>query len=1145
MTQIRLASARFVERILGSHFWGLAAGVVTFSSLTATAQVTPFLDDFTGPVLDGTWTKISAGSHPGFNGAGQYVVNGVLNGDSGLTGSSAGSGSYVAEVSVALGPFALGGSGGTKSDFKFRFNGAAGFVEVVFNSFKDLRVYSSQLGGNLAAPINLGSFVDGDTLRLQLNYSSANSAVDAKYAINNNSWQNLASASGINSVIPGTSDLVLFKWDNSPATLPQMRLDRYEIRVPAPVVNPTANPDAYQTLRDTPLVVSAPGVLANDSHPLGLPLSAVVVSNCPVGSVTLNSSGGFTYQPAAGYVGADSFVYGATDGTNSSSPATVTIGVTPAPLKIQDFKALSAGSGDYRIEWNSRADRVYNILSSSNLTGEWAAIATNLPGTPPKNVSVLNRLFKTSEAFRLMEMDTNGWPNTDYCAMLSHDIQGKEHAFLAGNAVYYVGGQYAVWNLQENETIGLTHPFRNDLRSRGYGMVTNALTGYGHDLQGWELYRDTKIAYGTVIIGATQYPNPVPSKMYWRPDRVICEYSVGGVSIREEKFIATNDVACSIITASSPIQIRFSGQSYVNNSRSIARTSTQSYDSTNNMIQVVEGGTILVRPQEGVDVTGKLMYDGMSTVVSASKNFATNYSGFKDGNGRQQYSFTVSCDTNGVAVCWAMDDLYANARSRVQSVLNDPKGHLNAKQARMNDLLNNQIPYFRCSDPQMVNVYYYLWSIYLMYYTDIKQGWEQHPHTQTAVNNFLGMHRFDANFQIKVGAWTRDKDYYAYGNVLIWKALLPYAQSGGQLPDNMGQSWFSPYWETAIEHVVGAWDIYEHTGDTNFLNACYVPYFKPLFWNGANDIWGAKYDGAESLKKMAAATGNSGDSNHWHTVMNVSGMDAWMNAEWQKQGVTNWFGGRGPAYYPTGATKQILYWSGMAYMRNNWFPDTWAAAMTREWAVDSVKGFNGPVPITLVAMQDIAHVFPDFAAAPDIAYFSIIGMYKHHVGTNANLVALRHLKNYNLRWGIPVAPESYDSTWDIWGDQFSNFNAGKILFFLEGFAGLDYSIPDNTFTVADNMPNEWSYMQIKVPLKKNGQTYWVDVRMDRASKAAGVVEKTITVTGNPLETLQIQPWLEERPLVSAPEGYGSQPTGHLGYAFTNTTSKTITIGLQY
>ncbi len=79
-------------------------------------------------------------------------------------------------------------------------------------------------------------------------------------------------------------------------------------------------------------------------------------------------------------------------------------------------------------------------------------------------------------------------------------------------------------------------------------MVNDDKTGYGHDLTGWEFYKSTKVAYGTVIINGRRYESPVPIAMYWRPDRMICEYLVGGVTIREEKFIALNDTACSIIT---------------------------------------------------------------------------------------------------------------------------------------------------------------------------------------------------------------------------------------------------------------------------------------------------------------------------------------------------------------------------------------------------------------------------------------------------------------------------------------------------------------------------------------------------------------------------------------------------------------------
>jgi VCBS repeat-containing protein len=77
------------------------------------------------------------------------------------------------------------------------------------------------------------------------------------------------------------------------------------------------------------LTVATPGVLGNDSDPDGDPLTAVLVTGPSHGSLTLNANGSFSYTPAADFAGSDSFSYRASDGTVSSSPATVTITVTP------------------------------------------------------------------------------------------------------------------------------------------------------------------------------------------------------------------------------------------------------------------------------------------------------------------------------------------------------------------------------------------------------------------------------------------------------------------------------------------------------------------------------------------------------------------------------------------------------------------------------------------------------------------------------------------------------------------------------------------------------------------------------------------------------------------------------------------------
>lgn len=77
---------------------------------------------------------------------------------------------------------------------------------------------------------------------------------------------------------------------------------------------PTAYPDSYTIAPGQALVthtvatgVAPYGVLANDVDSEGQPLSATVVSGVQRGSLAFNANGTFTYTPAAGFVGTDSF----------------------------------------------------------------------------------------------------------------------------------------------------------------------------------------------------------------------------------------------------------------------------------------------------------------------------------------------------------------------------------------------------------------------------------------------------------------------------------------------------------------------------------------------------------------------------------------------------------------------------------------------------------------------------------------------------------------------------------------------------------------------------------------------------------------------------------------------------------------------
>lgn len=93
---------------------------------------------------------------------------------------------------------------------------------------------------------------------------------------------------------------------------------------------PVAADDAYSVTANHTLNVPAAGVLANDTDPEGDPLTAALVDAPQHGTLTLNADGSFSYTPAAGYVGADSFTYHANDGTSDSNLATVSITVNAA-----------------------------------------------------------------------------------------------------------------------------------------------------------------------------------------------------------------------------------------------------------------------------------------------------------------------------------------------------------------------------------------------------------------------------------------------------------------------------------------------------------------------------------------------------------------------------------------------------------------------------------------------------------------------------------------------------------------------------------------------------------------------------------------------------------------------------------------------
>ncbi|MGI9291943.1 MAG: Ig-like domain-containing protein, partial [Gammaproteobacteria bacterium] len=90
---------------------------------------------------------------------------------------------------------------------------------------------------------------------------------------------------------------------------------------------PIATVDSYLLNQNTTLDVTAPGVLGNDNDANGDGLTAALVSGPANGLLTLNPDGSFSYTPTPGFSGSDSFSYLANDGTDDSTPATVSLTV--------------------------------------------------------------------------------------------------------------------------------------------------------------------------------------------------------------------------------------------------------------------------------------------------------------------------------------------------------------------------------------------------------------------------------------------------------------------------------------------------------------------------------------------------------------------------------------------------------------------------------------------------------------------------------------------------------------------------------------------------------------------------------------------------------------------------------------------------
>jgi hypothetical protein len=108
---------------------------------------------------------------------------------------------------------------------------------------------------------------------------------------------------------------------------------------------PVAASDTYAMPPGTGTTIAAPGVLVNDVDLDGPALTAVKVTEAAHGTVALRPDGGFTYTPAAGYGGSDTFTYEPNDSQDDGNVVTVSLTVGGPALTIGDARVEEGTAG--------------------------------------------------------------------------------------------------------------------------------------------------------------------------------------------------------------------------------------------------------------------------------------------------------------------------------------------------------------------------------------------------------------------------------------------------------------------------------------------------------------------------------------------------------------------------------------------------------------------------------------------------------------------------------------------------------------------------------------------------------------------------------------------------------------------------------
>lgn len=281
---------------------------------------------------------------------------------------------------------------------------------------------------------------------------------------------------------------------------------------------PVSANDTYSTSKNIALVVAAPGLLSNDSDADGDVMTAVKLSNPAHGTLVFNANGGFTYTPAAGYSGTDSFTYQASDGTLASGTATVTITVgNAAPVaKSQNLTLNEDGKKSIVLTGtDADGDTLTFRVTTQPAHGKLTGTAPNLTYTP-------DALFHGSDSFAFV---ANDGTIDSAPATITLTVNHVNHLPTAVNDAFSIG---------KGKTLTVAAP---------------GLLGNDSDLDGDQLTaaRTTNPGHGTATVAADGSFTYTPNAGFAGTDSFTCSVSDGtGSSTATVTITVTNSAPVAV-----------------------------------------------------------------------------------------------------------------------------------------------------------------------------------------------------------------------------------------------------------------------------------------------------------------------------------------------------------------------------------------------------------------------------------------------------------------------------------------------------------------------------------------------------------------------------------------------------------------------